>query len=371
MKKFKIFFIISFVFILVFPTISYPFLKKFDKELIDENRVKAEFPRINSEFFSNFNKYFDDNLPFRGTYIKLFNKFETRIDFVYKNLLDAFNIPYYIEKNNVIFGKEDWLFYYYGDNNSHYSGFNLPTIQELEGLSQKLNKINNYFKSRNKDFLLFIAPNKEEIYFEYMPDAIKVVNETKRLDIIVDYIQKNTDVKIVYPKNELLKAKEKGLLYYKYDTHWNNLGGYIGASTILEKLNIEYDKSAEYTTVDRWGGDLLTMIAESVKKDTEYNVNYKQDVELSISGNDVISSNENGKELLYFGDSFRKAMINYLGKEFYKSKFNHFNDYYTGSEFKEFFNTADTIIFECVGRYESEIYLENGMLDRFIRLNNL
>ena len=52
------------------------------------------------------------------------------------------------------------------------------------------------------------------------------------VDRLVDYLKENTDIRIVYPKQELLKVKEENpdiLLYRKLDTHWNNVGGYIGS----------------------------------------------------------------------------------------------------------------------------------------------
>ncbi len=63
-------------------------------------------------------------------------------------------------------------------------------------------------------------------------------------DIFVEYIKNNTDIKVVYPKEELLKYKGKYQLYYKYDTHWNSLGAYIGYTELTRILNID-NKSIE------------------------------------------------------------------------------------------------------------------------------
>lgn len=370
MKKYKIFLIVSFIFILVFPMLSYPFLKSFDTETVDENRQKASFPKINSAFFTNFNNYFDDNLPFRSTYIKLYKKFNKKTQTAYKDILDTLNVPYYIENNNVIYGKDDWLFYS-GDNSMYqYTGINLPTENELAEISQKVQKVGNYFKSQGKEFLLFIAPNKEEIYSEYMPDAIKINSKIKRLDMIADYIKNHTDVKIVYPRQELLNAKSMGQLYCKYDTHWNQLGAYIGASAIFEALNIDYDKNPAYASYEAVGGDMFTMIAETPKADTYYNVNYKPEIAFSVSVN-ITSDANTGKTLVYFGDSYRNAMAGYLGKEFDSAYLNHFNTYNRENLHSSEFESATTVIFECVGRYEGQIYSQGGLLDRFIAYNNL
>ena len=86
-----------------------------------------------------------------------------------------------------------------------------------------------------------VCPDKQFIYSEYMPDYIKRKSIKSGTDIFVEYIKNNIDIKVVYPKEELLKYKDKYQLYYKYDNHWNNLGAYIGYSELMKSLNIYVD----------------------------------------------------------------------------------------------------------------------------------
>lgn len=81
---------------------------------------------------------------------------------------------------------------------------------------------------------------------------------------IVDYLKKHTDVRIVYPYGEMLDAKKevKEDLYYSADTHWNQIGGYVGASCLLKELGIETKplKDLTITKKDHHIGDLSKML---------------------------------------------------------------------------------------------------------------
>ena len=52
---------------------------------------------------------------------------------------------------------------------------------------------------------------------------------------------------MVYPREELLEYKDQYSLYWHYDTHWNYLGGYIGAKALLKELGIEIPEVEELT----------------------------------------------------------------------------------------------------------------------------
>lgn len=93
---------------------------------------------------------------------------------------------------------------------------------------------------KNIDFILMITPDKYNIYQEYMPKFIRRKRNDNYTDIFCDYIIKNTDLKVIYLKNELLKYKDKYQLYHKYDLHWNNISGYISYQSLMEYIKKEY-----------------------------------------------------------------------------------------------------------------------------------
>ena len=367
MKK-KLISIIIFLFVLVFPVVAWPLLVHLDNTNINENRKPAPFPEFSNEFVSDFDKFLTDHAPLRNSLIKMYSGFESWTNKIYEDMLNAIGIPYYSSKNNALFGKEDWLFYLGDKSLDYYQGKNIPSEQELAIFVEKAEKINNYFISKGKQFKIFIAPNKEQVYSEFLPNGIYVFNQQKRIDVIVDYFKAHSNVEIIYPKQELLDAKEMGQIYYKYDTHWNSAGGYFGTLPLLQALNIEIGE-VKLEESSRMGGDLLNMIAVEPKEDVEFKVDYRPEISFQINfENDTYrctSDNPNGKNLFLIGDSFREKMINTLGKEFTNSAFGTRLSYTNTNFYEEEFEQADTVVFQCVERYEQHMFTSE-LFDKFI-----
>ena len=75
------------------------------------------------------------------------------------------------------------------------------------------------------------------MYAEHMPSVV-VENTYKRTEAFVDYIKENTNITIVFPQDELKAAKPYWRVYYKYDTHWNKAGAFIGTQALYKELGI-------------------------------------------------------------------------------------------------------------------------------------
>ncbi len=91
-------------------------------------------------------------------------------------------------------------------------------------------------------FVVFIAPDKEEIYGEKMSPAYPLTGADP-VEQAVNYLREHApDLPVVYPKEELLAAKEGpggsdgGLLYIPRDSHWNMKGGYVGAEALIRTI---------------------------------------------------------------------------------------------------------------------------------------
>lgn len=74
----------------------------------------------------------------------------------------------------------------------------------------------------------FEAPNKESVYAEYMPDSVRVYGSESRLDAALPELAAQ-GLPVYDMKPELLKEADTYQLYYKYDTHWNQIGSFIGS----------------------------------------------------------------------------------------------------------------------------------------------
>ena len=195
-----------------------------------------------------------------------------------------------------------------------------------------------------------LCPDKQFIYSKYMPDYIKRKSIKSGTDIFVEYIKNNTDIKVVYPKEELLKYKDKYQLYYKYDTHWNNLGAYIGYSELMKSLNIYVEnidnvniKSLSANERFNFAGiyhynDMANMLSLSKIKyyndDKTYIIsnyitkNYETNYYISSENFSFNSKLYNNKSnIMIIIDSFGLNMIDYIATGFRQSKFIHLDTF--------------------------------------------
>lgn len=340
------------------PNIIYRiFYKNFDHTNY-ENRTLASKPilvltNIN-EYPKKYEEYFNDYLPFRNELVKLKNLSDI---FVFKNILSK----------KLLIGKDKWLFN--GNLVKKYIGiekYNF-TESELEIAKNNLIHFRDELKKKNIDFILMVCPDKEYIYFEYMPDYIKRKSIKNDTDIFVEYIKNNTDIKVVYPKEELLKYKYKYQLYYKYDYHWNTLGAYIEYIELMKSLDIYVD-NIDNVDIKDFDGNQSYNLGVYQYNDMAYwlslsKIKYYNDDKTYIISNYIIKNYEtnyfiswnnfsyNSKSyksknnIMIIRDSFGLNMIDYIATGFKQSEFIHIETFKNENitEYK-----PDIIVFQLV-----------------------
>lgn len=272
-----------------------------------ENRVLATKPELTVDSYktypSEYEKYFNDNMPFRNNLVTM----NTAIDyFIFSKSTSG----------RVVVGKDDWLFYAdRGDGNpiSCYQGTNLLSEEKLEAMAQNCLAVQAYLDELGKEFIIFIAPNKERIYYNKMPEKYGTPADTYKALQIVEYLRNNTNIRVVYPYDELMQAKESLAenIYYKTDTHWNLIGGYVGAAALMRELDVEMPDitSNEITITEgsNTAGDLAGML--NLKKYLAY-----ADHGYTVEG--YSTQNADPRKIYVKGDSFRAAMISYIESQF-------------------------------------------------------
>ncbi|KLI18548.1 hypothetical protein GQX62_04150 [Brachyspira hyodysenteriae] len=333
---------------LVLPIIIYTiFGNYFDKNNY-ENRTKSEKPYIFSIKLENYPKsyenYFNDFLAFRNELIQLKNIIDVNL---FKNII-----------HNVLLGKNDWLFYRYDNLIENYIGLDGFTDEQLEIAKNNLIHLRDELKKRNIDFVLMICPNKNLIYEENMPSYIKRKSKINSTDKFVEYMNNNTDIKIVYPKKELLSYKHKYQLYYKYDTHWNALGGYIGYFELMKKININAEPldNLKISSSGKISGDLAGHInfIKFYSNDNNYIINSFSSNDYKMLNNvdkhyySYESYSNNTNNILMIRDSFTIAMFDYIASSFYKSSFVGISDF----KFNDVIDiNPNIVVFQTVERF--------------------
>ena len=286
-------------------------------------------------------------------------------------------ITYYgtgaISSSQVIEGSDKWLFYRgRGDGMpiEDYEGTNLYTQSEMEKTAIAAIWTQDELSKRGIIFTILIAPNKENIYSEYMPDMYTHA-EQSRVDILVEYL-KSKGVNVIWPKDELLDNHLSSQVYYRYDTHWNQLGAYIGVRSTLSAWNISMPELSNRSVLAKelkgnyhiCGGDDLAKMAglRSVFSDeVEYEVSGTvlmdwQTFETEQSNSEIShfhnESAANNVRVLLVGDSFRSSMVPSLREQFADVYVVH-RSYYTPEMLDQV--NPDYLIAEYVERYSDDL----------------
>lgn len=220
------------------------------------------------------------------------------------------------------------------------------TEKELEKAKNNLIHFRDELKKKNIDFIFMVCPNKQFIYSEYMPDYIKRKSTKNGTDIFVEYIKDNTDIKVVYPKEELLKYKDKYQLYYKYDAHWNTLGAYIEYTQLMKSFGIyidnvdikDFDGNQSYNLGVYQYNDMAYLLSLNSLKyyndDKTYIIsnyitkNYETNYYISSENFSFNSKSYKSKDnIMIIRDSFGLNMIDYIATGFRQSKFIHLDTF--------------------------------------------
>ncbi len=306
-------------------------------------------------FPTQFEDWFNDHLPFRNQLLTLQGLLE------YKVLKTS-------SSDSVIVGKDGWLFYKGAqvadeDPIGDYRGTNLFTQEELQQIADNFTSARDELADRGCDFVIYFAPNKERVYSDYMPDLYGEPAENYKLLQLVNYLQENTDLKTVYALDDLQAFREQNPdtdLYYKYDTHWNNLGAYVGSERLVNALGYDFVPLSEVSVTDSQTGsyDLARLIhlgnllndcpAYQLTGYTGHPMTVSQENDGHVFHYSTTDGEAPGGKLFVIGDSFSTMMAPYLACH-YAETYTTF--YYTYSHGQLLREEPDVVVYEAVERY--------------------
>lgn len=347
------FFLIAFFCMLIGPQILYKLSDKDANAENAENRTLAERPDLSfgtlKEYPVLFDEYYNDNIAYKSKFIKI-------------NQLANYYLFGTAENNKSVLGNDNWLFFKDDYSIEDYQGTIKYSDEQILGLVNQIVAVDEYYKSLGKEFILFIAPNKESIYGENLPSKYSQYEDCTRADQVYDYLINNTDVKVVSPKEELRKLKDEYQLYYKYDTHWNDIGAYISTNYLLSRIGMKPMEDVSKADIIEDGehiGDLATMLTltDIFYTEPELQLDKFTDIEVTniyskphsiVFNEKYTSTSDNEKKLYIVGDSFSAKLEEYMKFSFAESTVIHRSAYTPGLSETD---SADVIVCEVVERY--------------------
>ncbi|MCR4789361.1 MAG: hypothetical protein K5888_12330 [Lachnospiraceae bacterium] len=326
-----------------------------------EKRQLAERPSFSLESYGTFSEdytaYFNDNMQFRNALIAL----HTLVDHYVMGSEDS---------GFVAIGSDDMLFYTKkedGDPIANYKGTDLYPEEELDAFVENCRSLDETMKAEGREFVIMLIPNKERIFSEKMPKKFGAPAEKYRIKQVYEALCEKTDIRVIYAYDELMKAKEEldVDIWYKTDTHWNNVGGYVGAKILLDELGVPFpditDERLRIYDTEEISGDLAMMLNQGNSGkyvDKVYGVEGYDDHGLETVNYDwggaIIYHAENAdpRRIYVIRDSFCTAMADYIGSQFDDTCLRHYNTY-TGEDLESW--NPDIVVYEVVERGLDEL----------------
>lgn len=357
-KSIQVYYLIVLAVLILAPTAFFAVFRDHFDTANYENRTLAEAPvpgKTSLDAFpSAFDDWFNDHLPFRNAMLEI------------KGLAD-YRVLHCSDGDSVIVGKDGWLFYKGAQANGEdpvgdYEGTNLFTDEELRQIADNMTKARDELKARGSTFYIFLCPNKERMYSEYMPDYYPRYNLGGRLQQVYDYLKANTDLNVVNAYDDLIAFKNEHptqQLYYKYDTHWNTIGAYVGTKTLTNTLGFGQDSLDDIQIADQgeFTFDLarLMHLTNVLNKDHFYLLSkytpHVLNMEVSSLGQQIRYTTDGqapGGKLYIIGDSFSTTSAAYYACHYKEAYLNFYYDYTLASLEEE---QPDTVVYETVERY--------------------
>jgi len=247
-------------------------------------------------------------------------------------------------QSSVILGTEGWL--YFAPTLTNYTGTEGMTDRELSHAAHNLSLMARYCRENGKKFLFAIAPNKNALYAEHMPD-FGVKAEKTDADKLHSLLASEG-----VPYADLFAAfgAQQEVLYFAHDSHWNSKGAALGADVINRGFGVTsryFD--ADFTAGDPHEGDLYAMLYPGMG-DPEQDLRYGGQLQYSFTGRAtkpdaiVLETAGNGSgRLLAYRDSFGNLLYPYLADSYESAVFSRSTTYDLTKE-------ADFVLVELVQR---------------------
>jgi len=225
-----------------------------------EKRKLAERPALDLRpgtlvtFPSRFEAYFNDHFGYRNLFIRRYNR-------IMKKYFAKSPVP------DVLIGKNNWLFYANDSLLQDFVGSDPFSPEELEIWRLNLENKRNWLEKKGIRYLFVVAPNKQTIYPEYLPDYLQKDHRNSRLKQLLAYLNKHSDISILDLSSTLIEEKKQHRIYHQTDTHWNDCGAYTAYRAIMDRVGqwfpevpFTQNRIVKTESIVGKGGDLAGMM---------------------------------------------------------------------------------------------------------------
>ncbi len=289
---------------------------------------------LNTDILSDVSNYMESRFAFRPYFVSVRS-------FLYEKLLHS------SAEEQVLLGRNGQL--HYSATIDDYCGIGLSD-GELCSIAAQLASIQAEVEAGGSVFLFTVAPNRNSLQPEKMPERFRVDHENSNyfrlLPILEEYGVHTVDL------HSLLNGRN---LYYRTDSHWTAEGAAVAADALLAAAGRESSYAdGPFAEDGLHVGDLYQMLYP-LGKGREAEIIYAPGFQFETASNPqggnaitIRSTCEAGTGSLYCRrDSFGIALYPYLAEAFETAEFSRSTDYRP----EAFSNLgADVVILEIVER---------------------
>jgi alginate O-acetyltransferase complex protein AlgJ len=205
-----------------------------------ENRPLAQFPVIETW------KHVKDLPRMLDEYVD--DRFGLRRQLVHANSLLRYRMGISSNKN-VVIGRDGWLFYTADRLMEQHTGADVFKPDELERWVLQMELDRDWLAKQGIAFYILLAPDKNTIYSEMLPDYPRPAGAPTRADQLAARLRSST-LEFIDPRAALIEAtKTHPLIYSKGDTHWSQRGAFIAYQMLMGRIRVRFP-TIEPKTID-------------------------------------------------------------------------------------------------------------------------
>jgi hypothetical protein len=239
-------------------------------------------------------------------------------------------------------------------------------------MASKLEEVKTFLDKKGIPLIVMFCADKESIYPEFYPKAIKRGPEPIQLDLITEYIKEHTSVDVFNIRQALLAEKNANLLYILSSgdlTHYNQIGAFFAYRELMKHVNKYFPQIIPYTTddikiiYDGKGAPVVLLKSGFTyqRHDSSFFDNVNVHKPFTWANHAYENINSNLPVILVLCDSCAAEGFigKYLAQQFGKAIFIHFGNI---NNIQEYINQLkpDIVVFESAERELG--YFANGVI---------
>ncbi|GEM_PF-1338191 len=196
-----------------------------------ENRTLARLPKLRwktiAEYPHEFEAFYNDHMLCKTFLVRL-------------RTLAKLVVCGTATSPDVAVGRDGWLYLANDEMQPIIRRESSFSQQELKLWCSNLRERARLLAQHGIKYLFVLVPDKHSIYPEFLPPSLRPAARESKIVQLSAFLRQRKDVPFLSLRETLLANKGAAPLYYKTDTHWNDLGALAGYNDMARALGTTF-----------------------------------------------------------------------------------------------------------------------------------